>query len=87
MQRLLSPLLAAVLAAGAMAGLAIADRDDDDRDRSSSHALGLWGDVPYSDVQTTSGVPNLIADMNRQRLAFTVHNGDMGCTSRARATS
>lgn len=79
MQRLLSPLLAALLAAGAMAGLAIADRDDDDRDRdrSSSHALGLWGDVPYSDVQTTSGVPNLLADMNRQRLAFTVHNGDI----------
>ena len=62
-----------------MAGLALADRDhdDDDRDEGSSHALGVWGDVPYSDVQTTSGVPNLIADMNRQRLAFTVHDGDI----------
>jgi hypothetical protein len=79
MERLLIPLLAALLAAAAMAGLAIADRDDDDRDpdRSSALALGVWGDVPYSDVQTTSGVPNLIADMNRQRLAFTVHNGDI----------
>ena len=62
-----------------MAGLALADRDhdDDDRDEGSSHALGVWGDVPYSDVQTTSGVPNMIADMNRQRLAFTVHDGDI----------
>jgi hypothetical protein len=79
MNRLLAPLLAALLAAAAMAGLALADRDDDDRGDgdSSSHSLGLWGDVPYSDVQTTSGVPNLIADMNRQRLAFTVHDGDI----------
>jgi hypothetical protein len=77
MQRFLSPLLAALVAAGAMAGLAIADRDDDDRDRSSSHALGLWGDVPYSGIQTRSGVPKLVADMNRQRLAFTVHAGDI----------
>jgi hypothetical protein len=62
-----------------MAGFALADRDhdDDDRDEGSSHALGVWGDVPYSDVQTTSGVPNMIADMNRQRLAFTVHDGDI----------
>src|SRR5919106_998339 len=79
MNRLFAPLLAALLAAAAMAGLALADRDhdDDDRDEGSSHALGVWGDVPYSDVQTTSGVPNLIADMNRQRLAFTVHDGDI----------
>jgi hypothetical protein len=76
MNRLLAPLIAALLAAATMAGLALADRDDD-RNGSSSHALGVWGDVPYSDVQTTSGVPNLIADMNRQRLAFTVHNGDI----------
>jgi hypothetical protein len=81
MERLLAPLLATLLAAGAMAGLAIADRDgdrDDDEGQSSSpHAVGLWADVPYSDVQTTSGVPNLIADMNRQRPAFTVHAGDI----------
>ena len=28
-------------------------------------------------MQVTSGVPNLIADANRQRLAFTVHDGDI----------
>jgi hypothetical protein len=77
MNRLVAPLIAALLAAAAMAGLALADRNggDDDRDGSPSYALAVWGDMPYSDVQTTSGVPNLIADMNRQRLAFSVHDG------------
>jgi hypothetical protein len=81
MSRLLIPILAAVIAAAATAGLAIAGRAYDDQDRgggrSSSYALGVWGDVPYSPEQTMSGVPNLIADMNRQKLAFTVHDGDI----------
>lgn len=42
-----------------------------------TYAIGVWGDLPYSATQTTVGVPNLIADMNRQRLAFTVHDGDL----------
>src|SRR6267143_3398257 len=50
------------------------DRDDDER---RSYAIGLWGDLPYSDVQALTGVPNLIADMNSQDLAFTVHAGDL----------
>jgi len=41
------------------------------------YAVGLWGDVPYSDVQATTGVPNLIADMNSADLAFTVNDGDL----------
>jgi hypothetical protein len=41
------------------------------------YAIGLWGDMPYSDVQALTGVPNLIADMNSQHLAFTVHDGDL----------
>jgi hypothetical protein len=48
--------------------------DSDDRGR---YAIGLWGDLPYSDVQALTGVPNLIADMNQQELAFTVHDGDL----------
>jgi len=52
------------------------ERDDDDRD-GHAYAIGLWGDMPYSDVQNTVGVPNLIADMNRQELAFTAHDGDL----------
>jgi hypothetical protein len=43
----------------------------------NSYSIGLWGDVPYSDDQQTNGVPNLIADMNRSHLAFTVHDGDL----------
>ena len=51
--------------------------DDDDRDDQRAYAIGLWGDLPYSDLQATTGVPNLIADMNRQELAFTIHDGDL----------
>jgi hypothetical protein len=46
-----------------------------DRD-NGTYAIGLWGDLPYSDVQAQTGVPNLIADMNSQNLAFTAHDGD-----------
>jgi hypothetical protein len=76
MRRYLVLLAAALAAAALTAGFAGAD-DDDDRDRGHSYAIGLWGDVPYSDNQTTVGVPNLIRDMNRERLAFTVHDGDI----------
>jgi hypothetical protein len=54
------------------------DRDDNGRgDEGERFAIGLWGDLPYSDVQAQVGVPNLIADMNRHELAFTVHDGDL----------
>lgn len=43
----------------------------------NSYSIGLWGDVPYSNAQQTVGVPNLIADMNRSHLAFSVHDGDL----------
>ena len=60
------------------AGLGLADGHDDggNGDRSP-YAIGLWGDLPYSTLQATTGVPNLIADMNSQRLAFTAHDGDL----------
>ena len=57
------------------------DRRGDDRhgtdDRDRPYDIGLWGDLPYNDMQATVGVPNLIADMNRHDLAFTVHDGDL----------
>jgi hypothetical protein len=66
------------IAAASVTGRAVGlDHDDDDRDRGERYAIGLWGDLPYSAVQATSGVPNLIADMNSQDLAFTVHDGDL----------
>lgn len=44
---------------------------------NAPYAIGLWGDLPYSSIQETIGLPNLIADMNSQALAFTVHDGDL----------
>ena len=52
------------------------DGRDDDQERER-YAIGIWGDLPYSDVQAQTGVPNLIADMNSQDLAFTAHDGDL----------
>jgi hypothetical protein len=66
----------AVLAVGALtAGLAVGGHGEANKN-SFDYAIGLWGDLPYSDVQATSGVPNLIADMNNSKLEFTVHDGD-----------
>jgi len=80
---MLCAVVLAALGASAGAGRLVAqergerggDREDDDR--KEAYAIGLWGDLPYSDVQATVGVPNLIADMNRQHLAFSVHDGDL----------
>lgn len=78
MRRSIVPAVAAVLAAGATAGLATAREEHAPvRHAGGSYDLGLWGDVPYSDPQIATGVPNLIDDMNRHRLAFTVHDGDI----------
>lgn len=44
---------------------------------NAPYAIGLWGDLPYSTLQAEVGVPNLIADMNSQHLAFSVHDGDL----------
>jgi hypothetical protein len=52
------------------------DHDDDGDDDGHDYAIGLWGDVPYSVLQET-GVQNLIKDMNRQHLAFSVNDGDL----------
>jgi hypothetical protein len=60
------------------------DNDRDDERERHPYAIGLWGDLPYSDVQTNPGVPNLINDMNSQDLAFTVHDGDLKAGSAPR---
>ena len=77
--RYLSYLFAALVAAAiAVTAFAVAGRADDDRDEErGTYAIGLWGDLPYSDVQALTGVPNLIADMNSHDLAFTAHDGDL----------
>jgi hypothetical protein len=84
MRQYLAPALAALLAAAATAGVAVAGHTSgSSHDRGvhgghdASYSIGLWGDLPYSDVQKTTGVPNLVADINSQRLAFTANDGDI----------
>ena len=71
--------LAAAIATGLAFGQAPHQREDTGPGgvRHGAYAIGLWGDMPYSDLQATTGVPNLIADMNEQDLEFTVHDGDL----------
>lgn len=72
----LSAVVAMVVSAASTSVLA--DQETDDRSgQNEPYVIGLWGDLPYSDVQALVGVPNLIADMNRQDLAFTIHDGDL----------
>jgi hypothetical protein len=71
-------LMVAAITTGLVTGEGFHSKGDDDReDAHGPYAIGLWGDMPYSDVQALTGVPNLIADMNKQDLAFTVHDGDL----------
>ena len=82
MRKLLMPMLAAAIAAAVTAGLASGGQlglkdDGGSNHKNSEYAIGLWGDLPYSTTQATTGVPNLIADMNKQNLAFTAHDGDL----------
>ena len=82
LRKLLLSSIAALMLAGITTSIATSKElsgkeDDDERDERGAYAIGLWGDLPYSDLQATTGVPNLIADMNRQDLEFTVHDGDL----------
>jgi hypothetical protein len=72
--------IAATTAAVAKEGFTRDGRRNDDRDddhERGSYVIGLWGDLPYSDVQATTGVPNPIADMNWPELAFAARDGDL----------
>src|SRR5262245_33485045 len=78
MRRLLVSLTAAAAVAALVAGLALGvGKEGEVNNKNFEYAIGLWGDVPYSDIQATVGVPNLIEDMNRQTLLFTVNDGDL----------
>ena len=70
-------LVAIGVAAAVTIGRAEVGGHDDDHQGQRPFAIGLWGDVPYSPLQATVGVPNLIEDMNAQHLAFTVNDGDL----------
>ncbi len=69
--------LVIVTATAVAQGQQRSDNDGPEDGDRGKFAIGLWGDLPYSDVQALAGIPNLIADMNQQELAFTVHDGDL----------
>src|SRR3977135_2762470 len=58
-------LIVAAITTRLAAGRGFQGREDGDRDDEhegrGEYAIGLWGDLPYSDLQATTGVPNLIA--------------------------
>lgn len=63
-------------AALATAGVAISGNGSTNN-KTFQYTVGLWGDLPYSDTQAQSGVPNLIADMNNSDITFSIHDGDL----------
>ena len=73
---LLLLLVAVVVAGSVTAGIAVAGKGNGN-DKTFQYAIGLWGDLPYSDVQAQVGVPNLIADMNNADIQFSIHDGDL----------
>jgi hypothetical protein len=75
-RRLLQLLLATVVIGAAAAGIAVAGAVHGN-DTKFEYAIGVWGDMPYSDVQAQTGVPNLIDDMNSAQIEFSVHDGDL----------
>lgn len=76
MRRSLWLLLAALAVASATASFAVGGNGETNK-KTFEYAVGLWGDLPYSPVQESAGLPNLIADMNAAQLEFTVHDGDL----------
>jgi hypothetical protein len=58
------------------AGVAISDNGSTNN-KNFEYTVGLWGDLPYNDVQAQTGVPNLIADMNNSDISFSIHDGDL----------
>ena len=78
--RVFAVVMAIGMTAAVVAGVRAHDGwDDDGRNDEGKrpYAIGLWGDLPYSDLQALTGVPNLIADMNKQDLEFSVQDGDL----------
>jgi hypothetical protein len=78
---LLVPIVSALIAAAATAGATLAATHGSvahvGANSARPYSIGLWGDLPYSTEQATIGMPNLIADINSQKLAFTVNDGDL----------
>jgi len=74
--RLGASLLTAAIGGALIAG-SLASGADGKNGKTFEYSVGLWGDFPYNDAQATTGVPNLIADMNSSDIEFSVHDGDL----------
>ena len=70
------PILIGMTAAALTVGVALGKENERNRSRFD-YTIGLWGDLPYSDLQATVGVPNLIADMNDSDIEFSINDGDL----------
>jgi hypothetical protein len=75
-RKLIPALVAMTLVAVLLAGNALANNGATNN-KTFVYTIGLWGDLPYSSLQATVGVPNLIADMNNSDIQFSVHDGDL----------
>ena len=74
-------LIAAVVAALALStvvGVGVAAGTDNQADghRNNPYEIGLIGDMPYGPTGRAQ-FPNVIADINTHRLAFTTFDGDI----------
>jgi hypothetical protein len=74
--KVVSVLLAALAIGAIAAGIAVAGKANGNN-KTFEYTVGLWGDLPYNDVQAQTGVPNLIADMNSSDISFSIHDGDL----------
>jgi len=75
-RRLGFAVLAALTIGAVAAGIAVAGKGNGNN-KTFEYTVGLWGDLPYNDVQAQTGVPNLIADMNNSDISFSIHDGDL----------
>ncbi len=76
-KQIMRKIFCSIFCASLMTAFVVSTANAVEQEGGDSYAIGLWGDLAYSDIQATVGVPNLIADMNAQKLAFTVHDGDL----------
>jgi hypothetical protein len=70
------PLLVSFVVVALTGGVALGKAAEQNT-RKFEYTIGLWGDLPYGDLQATVGVPNLIADMNDSDIEFSINDGDL----------
>jgi hypothetical protein len=67
---------ASIMVSQVSAVAAPADRGTSSSNDQSGYSIGVWGDQPYGSAGLAA-LPNVIADINKQELKFTVFDGDI----------